>query len=329
MKAPVHDLSTIKDFAGSYVLLARDPSTDTAVVFVHGFSGDPHSTWLEFPSLIDSCADEYPSWRTCDAYFYKYGGSRTIPIAVSSHRFVDFLRHIFPKPDAGQFLAAIEAPKLEDLFASVRPRGGEFRYKNLVLVGHSEGAVVIRRALVEEYKKIRDEGGVPVLRSFLTYEETIAARDRVQRDFIQDFPLFDATTVFFAPAHLGATVTGWAGVLVSLMRIGSVLAPVVDALKAYSASYHDLKSGSPFLNQLRIDTEKFALDFPQPQAFKAKSYFGEKDRIVCISEYASDAQSVLIRDKGHLSVCKPNRLYKEPLEHVKYGRKQRVSASQS
>jgi hypothetical protein len=323
---PVHDINSIGSSAGSYALVSRDPGTDTAVIFVHGFGGDPQTTWLEFPSLIDSCSGAYPWWNTCDVFFYKYPGSRTIPIAVSSHNLLTFLRATFPEPDQALFRFSTTDAKLRALFPSVPLRTDGFRYRKLVLVGHSEGAVVIRRALIEEYKRIRDEGGMPDLRSFRTYEQILAGRDQIQAEFLQKNPLFDAAVVFFAPAHLGATVTGWAGVLLSCVRICSVLAPVFDCLKAYSAAYQDLKGGSPFLNQLRVDTEKFASDFPQPQAFKAKSYFGKKDRIVCIGEYGSDPPATLIESKGHLSVCKPSQTYREPLEYVRYARRRQVSA---
>jgi len=327
MDRPVHDLNAIKNACGSYALVSRHPETDTAVIFVHGFGGDSQATWLDFPSLIDSCSGEYPWWNTCDVFFYEYAGSRTIPIAVSAHKLLTFLRATFPEPDGSLFRFSATVPKLDGLFPSIPLRREGFKYKNLVLVGHSEGAVVIRRALIEEYKRIRDEGGLPNLRSFLTFEETQAARERIQREFLRDYPLFDAAVLLFAPAHLGATVTGWAGVLVSCLRVCSVLAPIFDGLKAYSAAYHDLKGGSPFLTQLRSDTEKFALDFPQPQAFKARSYFGEKDRIVCIGEYESDPPAVLVKNKGHLAVCKPSQSYKEPLKYVRYERERRVSAS--
>src|SRR5260370_15133055 len=148
MSAFGHCLAAIPDRDGSVCLLSLAEEVDTAVVFVHGFLGDATSTWEHFPYLIDACAGEYPWWNNTDAFFYKYRGSHRIPIAVHSEEFLPFLAEIFPFPNERLFIPLF-AP-LERL----RPAG--FRYRKLILVGHSEGAVVIRRALTSNYKLIRE-----------------------------------------------------------------------------------------------------------------------------------------------------------------------------
>ena len=38
---------------GSYALLSRDGDATTAVVFVHGFTGNSVGTWVDFQNLAD------------------------------------------------------------------------------------------------------------------------------------------------------------------------------------------------------------------------------------------------------------------------------------
>lgn len=137
----MHHLVAIPGYRESFGLFADAPVADTAVVFVHGFAGDSSTTWAQFESLMDAKASAYDWWAGYDAFFYKYP-SINLPIAVNGHDLLKFIKTVFPSPDSSMLHDIRESPWVP--------------YKNLVLVGHSEGAVVIRRALVEAYKILRE-----------------------------------------------------------------------------------------------------------------------------------------------------------------------------
>src|ERR1039457_1552101 len=58
----------------SYGLVSLRDDKDTAVIFVHGFQGDPINTWTQFQVYIDCpCPSELSGWwATADLYFYGY-----------------------------------------------------------------------------------------------------------------------------------------------------------------------------------------------------------------------------------------------------------------
>ncbi|SRR6266478_1655815 len=297
----------------SYCLASLAEEVDTAVVFVHGFLGDAISTWEHFPFLIDACAGEYPRWDTTDVFFYKYRGSHRMPIAVHSEEFIRFLAEIFPIPKRKLF---------EPSWAGERLRREGFSYRRLVLVGHSEGAVVIRRAVAAGYKLVRETRPHLPRGTSSDYAKTLNELKTAQQQFLQTNPLFDATVILFAPAHLGASLTGWPGLLLGYLRTVRLLQPLVDSLTGYD----DLKKDSPVLSQLRRDTETFANESSFCNAFRAQSYFGERDRIVYISEYTTDPKAVVLKGHDHTSVCKPSLNYKEPLSYVSYDQSRSRSA---
>src|SRR6266581_6928434 len=86
-------------YPGSYALLSDGPTEGRiATVFVHGFAGDSFSTWLEFHTLVDSVAEQFPLWQNHDLYFFDYGSVYTgTPILAA--RLQRFLDHVYPEPD--------------------------------------------------------------------------------------------------------------------------------------------------------------------------------------------------------------------------------------
>jgi len=304
----------VSGYPGSFSLLSNANEVDTAVVFVHGFWGDSQSTWQQFPFLIDFYANEHPWWDKADAHFYQYNGSGTTPIAVSADRFFGFLDGLFPRPNPAVFLQSSEGRGTQ--------RGPDFRYKHLVLVGHSEGCVIIRRAIVTQYKLIRSSLAAGSRRLSRDYGLDQARRPSPGEEFLQNFPIFGSNVVLFAPAHLGASITGWRGVLLSLLRTRKVMGALVDSLTAYD----ELKKDSPVLKQLQADTELFARQANYCLAFVAQSYFGARDRIVYIGEYNTDPPAKLVENANHTSICKPSALYREPLKYVYDGPVRRKSA---
>lgn len=282
---------------------------EAAVIFVHGFLGDAISTWEHFPSLIDICLAEYRWWATVDAYFYNYSGTVHKPIAVHAEELHQFLDMVFPSPSS-KFFQPSFAPE-----ERLRPDG--FTYKKLVLVGHSEGAVVIRRALVSQYKLVRHTRPLPQARALPGASTTYEDVERAARQFLQANPKLDAKLVLFSPAHLGASLTGWLGLIVKVLESMKCLGPTISSLTGYD----ELKKESPVLLQLKQDTEAFAGEIPYCPAFRAQAYFGSEDRTVYIGEYTTDLKSIIVKNQGHSSVCKPNASYKEPLQYVSHEQK--------
>jgi hypothetical protein len=127
---------------GSYALVSDGLEVDTAVIFVHDFLGDAQGTWLNFQEMICSQGNEHPLWAKCDVFFFSYRSFRD-DITESAGALLKFMRAIFPKPPSWVF----EIPEQLKGFSSLLDLTKDIpTYRHLVLVGHSEGGIVIRRA---------------------------------------------------------------------------------------------------------------------------------------------------------------------------------------
>lgn len=104
-----------------------------AVIFVHGFNGDPVSTWPRFPALLTTTKDS----ADCDIVFFGYDGLRA-QSNTSAGLLAGFLSRYLRGPG--------------HLLAQTRPgtaRRANFAYERIVVVAHSLGAVVTRLALLQ------------------------------------------------------------------------------------------------------------------------------------------------------------------------------------
>ena len=104
----------------------RQSGADVAIVFVHGFTGDPLQTWGHFPDLI--CDDAaLASW---DVFVYGYTTGKRIdwPSGWTGD----------PGPDrlSRGLLTAVSTQPLS-------------RYKALAFIAHSMGGLVVQRALLD------------------------------------------------------------------------------------------------------------------------------------------------------------------------------------
>ncbi len=114
---------------------ARSRAT-RAVVFVHGFGGDPVDTWVDFPTVLRGAA----KLADCDLLFYGYDGLTT-QANNSAAKFHDFLDRYLSNP-----AAVINTRHPVNV---ARP---PFSYRTVVIAAHSLGAVVTRRALLRAHR---------------------------------------------------------------------------------------------------------------------------------------------------------------------------------
>ena len=140
-------------------LLSRRPP-ENAIVFVHGFGGNPSATWVGFERLINELDEQRVAWSHCDLFFYGYRSHNQItPLAEDLLRFIGavaarneglMLQMQFALPSSGANLYG--SP-----FTFSLGRGAE-PYRALFLVGHSAGAVIIREAIRLKLREIAAGG---------------------------------------------------------------------------------------------------------------------------------------------------------------------------
>ncbi len=248
------------------VLFAVQPDRK-AVLFIHGFTGDAIETWSDFHQLLPEC----PNSRCRDLFFYGYDGLRA-DMTASAALFRDFLGRLFSKT----------ARFVNDNLPQDAKRAADFAYDELVIVAHSLGAVITRRALLDA--------------------------TRLGAGWVTKTKL-----VLFAPAHKGASVAKLALEVASSFRflglfgIGArFVSPLID----------QLEPDSPDLKKLLEETEKACQGGANRHLIARKVVIAEYEKIVRNETFADDPPPDTIPDTDHLSVCKPKGGFQKPLEHL-------------
>jgi pimeloyl-ACP methyl ester carboxylesterase len=239
--------------------------TGQAVLFIHGFSGDPIKTWSDFHVLL-------PAAQHCkgrDLFFYGYDGLRA-NMTSSAALLREFLDRLFEQP--GKFV--------NSNLSSDAERSDNFQYTELVLVAHSLGAVIVRRALLD-----------------LT---------RLGRPWLSKTKL-----VLFAPAHMGASVADLALEAVSNFRFLRFFGAVA---RFESPLIDQLKPGSPELSALLQETKLACKNGGNSHLKARKVVIAEYERIVRNETFADDPPPVTIPDTEHTTVCKPRADFLRPFE---------------
>jgi hypothetical protein len=286
MAGSSHFPAVISGPKNTYALLADE--AEHAIVFVHGFLGDPRGTWHDFPGLIERDA----LWGKCDLFFYSYRSVNQIPPLAEDFR--SFLHALFvPDPSEKDrirsFAFMVQPPPLPSGRVLTTAPERIKSYKNVVLVGHSAGAVVIREAILQETR-------------------TLAAPPLNPQGFV-----LNASLRLFAPAHRGAICSGPLG---SLRHI-PLVSEIVNALYvSWRPLFHNLQVGSPALEDLRRRTEELQDEFPTIRALNAACLFGEYEKIVTIGAYKRDTLYPTEPGQTHVTICKPSSAYLRPLEFV-------------
>ncbi len=280
-----HHYHYFEQFEGSFALLSSLETVQTAIIFVHGFGGDAVGTWNEFHMMVDDI-DWTSYFSESDLFFFQYS-SVWERIQSSTDRLLRFLDKVIFQPDMSNFTVSIDALRVQD---DVQPELGEplntisalpavRQYRQVILVGHSEGGVVIRNGV-----KDRLNGNSPILRCQL---------------------------VLFAPAIGGYAPAGFLGTLANWPFLGTILDAVLQAAPAYQ----DLRDND-LLKEIRRKTERKdreaskAKDKSKP-ALGAYIVWGRRDRVVKPRKYDHDSED--FEYCNHVDVCKPSSSYCSPL----------------
>jgi Alpha/beta hydrolase family len=253
-------------------------TTNVLVIFVHGFGGSAHGTWPNFPKLLSAMGEES---RTFDIIFYQYDGKFT-QANSSAALFRDFIDEFIAEPT--------------HVVNSCLPDGAKrsnFSYTRIVLVAHSLGAVISRRALLDVYRR--------------------SNKSSKQRHWLKNI-----TLLLFAPAHKGAYAaeivrstlgpSGWS--LFGLFKA---------AIKYKTPLLADLSPGSTVLTSLENDTRQVlrAIGRSVPPFLVPKIVvWAEGDRVVINDPFVSDPVSIIEFGHDHLSVCKPRAMNESIFRHV-------------
>ena len=243
------------------------------VLFVHGFGGDPIGTWPEFATLLTKRADLPPF----DYIFYGYDG-KTTQANSSALGLFTFVDALLGRP------ASVIAQSLPFIERS------PFSYERVVIVAHSLGALVTRRALLHAAAVDASGSAVPWLKN--------------------------VRMVLFAPAHHGAYVANLVSAFVvdQPWFLGKLLGYY---LKYRSPLLEDLQPNSPVITALKDETRAVMDRLPQPPAYIRADgvLWAEKERVVINMPFFADAPPQLAA-ADHFSVCKPGDLRHKALECV-------------
>jgi pimeloyl-ACP methyl ester carboxylesterase len=284
-----HVAASIPGYSKSFALLsaANVGDINRAVVFVHGFSGSSRGTWADFVSLVDDKATSR-WWETADLYFFHYWWESIFKrIPRNTNTFTNFLGYLFPSPPAGLFDAA-----------EMTPRPG-FQYKNLTIVGHSEGGLIVRKVIVDSADADQRLENYMLQRLVAPMREPAPEGIEV------------AEVRLFAPAIGGESVTGLLGIVTHCAVIAPFLrlSPAKGGMDATSSS----------VTVARNSTDRYTSHCLM-SCFRAHILWADNDSIVNGERYQRDYQCQNIPPgTTHTSICKPNKAYLRPLTFVEAG----------
>jgi len=264
----------IPEFVESFAWIPAQSGVTKAAIFVHGFGGSPFGTWALFHEMVAN--DSW--WDQVDTYFFNYDSVRN-RIAASAHRLTGFVDSIFIGGSPGLVGGSQESV--------IREEGDD--YEDLYLVGHSEGGLVIRNAVIEK------------------------ATDVEQGRASSDHPLLTAHVRLFAPAIAGASLTGLLGSIQEFPGLRSLVA----AFTGRSAAYKDMQETATAVIETRRETVAMAERHGFP-GLSAHIVWAEADSVVTIKRYPIDSQR-FEPDRTHRNICKPNAAYTSPMEVVRNG----------
>ena len=253
--------------------LSDDPNITGGVVFVHGFAGHPVKTWIDFQGAART---DFPNW---DLYFYGYRSirSRITACATQFRRFLcDLMSRDFER---------------DRIWGSVSNRALDFEYQRIVVAAHSAGAIVVRRAILDQIMLDRSEGSLGT--SWLK---------RV---------LF----LLYAPAHMGADIIQLGSMALRPIK----LVPIEAVVKAYAPVLMDLAVDSPIIKQLRDDAVSIATsDYCVACLIPTATVTAQFDQVVNPTRFPIDMPPFDNLRTDHVNVCKPSQRFTDPMRAFLY-----------
>ena len=280
-----HFYHYFREYPDSFALVSPHTGVKTAIIFVHGFGGDACETWANFQLVVDDAFEA--EFAEIDLFFLGYQ-SVWERVGASVDHLKGFIESLVQAPDPRHFAVPIaplfvEDPDEKAIAESLGYALPELReYESMVLVGHSEGGVVVRKAVLNA----------------VTTTSVSPLHSR-------------ATVVLFAPAIFGYAPAGLVGIVAKMPGLGSV----VDAVMYASPAYQDLKEVNTLLGPLQQRTEAIQA---QHRGCRASILWASNDNIVRDGEgkYAGDPDPQYEEGQGHVSVCKPRDDYPRPVEFL-------------
>jgi alpha-beta hydrolase superfamily lysophospholipase len=255
-----------------WIAYFTDAAPTRLVVFVHGFGGKPLETWLRFPDG----ASARRWWRESDLLFAGYDST-----SGTIKGFADNLRHEIP---------AFYPVRRRDLLEADGAKVCEpTDYAELVIVGHSLGGVVVRRAVCDAI--------------------------RVSQEGTSVSPLASATVRLFSPATAGFRPAGKLGMLLET----KVFRWAAMIKLRRSQAFTELERTSPMLDDTRTTTEALARDDPSSSPLHPRTLWAFDDEVVEARDYKTDPVSDSIEKVSHSGVCKPEHAYIAPWDYVETG----------
>lgn len=262
----------------SRAMLSRQPVVATAVVFVHGWSGSGVGTWDHFPRALRFM----PEARAVDFLFVDYP-STTHTVAFCADQLRGFLLDLVRDP-------------AESILNPSFPRGAPrrppaHRYARIIVVAHSMGAFISRRALLD---LDRDE------------------LDRAEREKFQ--------LLYFAPAHKGSRLPLLIESGLGLDWLPGAVA-VAKLLTLRYRSLEDLSVGSESLKSLADDSRTVTAKREAAKEpfdyLRARVVHAEKDKVVVQDTFYPDRAADPIMRRNHRNVCKPDDDFRRPVEALR------------
>ena len=254
------------------VKLSRSGHVPYAVVFVHGWGGDSEATWDRFPDALARMEGA----GKLDAFFLHYPSmTHTMPFCASKLR--QFFADVAREP--------VQCLLRDSLPSGAMARGANAKYERILVVAHSMGAVIARRALLD----------LPA--------------NGVQSDAFR--------LLFFAPAHCGSNLALLIGSGFGLDRIG--FAKVVgEAARMLLPSLRDLEVGSAALRKMSVDVMRAHQSRDGGvEHLRAAVYHAQNDKVVEQDDFEGDPPFEPVMDKNHRSICKPSSEYAVPVDALK------------
>ncbi|MES2429391.1 MAG: alpha/beta hydrolase [Bacteroidota bacterium] len=235
----------------------------TLVIFVHGFNGSATATWDDFPRLIRTTND----FAHADVIFYGYESLK----GQANNNAIKFYSLLKAACENNPNKLGFERKEI----------GDDHSYKKILIIAHSLGAVIVRRALLNA-----------------------KSENKIWLD--------KCKMILFAPAHRGARIPDL--ILESLPKIVRVLAglgmiaiPIIN----------DLRPNSQTILNLIADSEKLLEKNEGDFTIASHVIWANNEKVVHNQRFCVDPVATLIDNKSHVAVCKPNqKKYADPYSIV-------------